>query len=411
MTSHHARLGTGSWPLSADGLLAESGSPVRVLALSGTRSEWDLIEPLLASLRADSDFSVGVIASGAHPTPIHDFSIRQIQADGYEITATVFNLTASSAPAARAKTTANLLADLAGVLDRENPDLLLVLGDREEAIAAALAGSYVRVPVVHLAGGDHTHPIGGDIDEEIRHATSKLAHIHLTMAEEHSERLRRLGEEPWRVHTVGSCGLDKIRSTAIIDPSALADVLGDGVRGEYAVVIHHAVHSKPLDGASEVETILRTVTAAGVHVFLGQPNTDTGSHEILETIRDWASSPLVRVYDNLPRREFVSLLAHAGVLIGNSSLGLHEASMLDLPVINVGQRQRGRLHGPNVQWVEASPGDIESALERALRDETYREEIKGLGSPYGDGRSADRARLVLRSLPGRDALLSKRQTY
>ncbi len=392
-------------------MVDEVDGPVRVLALSGIRSEWDLLQPVLSALDADPGFTVDVVASGAHPTPIHDYSVRQIVEDGFDPIATIYNLVASDAPTARAVTAANLLSDLAGTLERHSPDLLLVLGDREEALVGALAGTYARVPVVHLAGGDHTHPAGGNIDEEIRHAATKLAHVHLTMADDHSERVRRLGEEPWRVHTVGSAGLDKLRTTEIIPREQLAELLGPAALGDYVIVIHHPIHAQPADGAAELTLILDRVVHAGVHAFVGAPNTDTGSHLIRAAIGRWGDEPLVHPYRNLPRKPFVSLLTHAQALVGNSSLGLHEASLLALPVINVGQRQRGRLAGVNVQWVDAEELQIDSAIAKALRDHEFRSSLAGFGSPYGDGHTAERVVRVLRELPRRSQLLDKSISY
>lgn len=385
--------------------------PVRVVALTGIRSEWDLLQPVLAALRNEPDFAVSVIAAGAHLSPVHDHSVNQIVNDGFDIRATIENLSPDDSAAGKSTSAARLLLGLTDALDADDVDLLVVLGDREEALMGALAGTYLRIPVVHLAGGDHTHPVGGNLDEEIRHATTKLAHVHLTMAEAHSDRVRRLGEEPWRVHTVGSAGLDKLRTTPRLDVDALAELLGDGVRGDYAVVIHHPVHSDETAGAAEIDLILRHLVNAEIEAFVGAPNTDAGSHAISAAIERWADEPTVHVYRNLPRVPFVSLLAGAAVLVGNSSLGLHEAPYLGLPVVNVGERQRGRLAAGNVQWVDADDAALGDAVQRAVRDPSYRASLRAVDPLYGDGHTAEKVVAVLRSLPDRAALLDKNLTY
>ncbi len=392
-------------------LLAACGGRVRVLAVTGIRSEYDLLYPLLRALHEDPAFDLGVVVCGAHPTPLHNHSIDQIRADGLPIVEVIDNLLYSDSRAAKAKSAGLLVQGLAQTLAREAPDLLLVLGDREEPIATALAGAYMGIPVVHLAGGDHTCPQGGNVDEEVRHATSKLAHVHLTMAEAHSERLRRMGEEPWRIHRVGSGGIDRLRQTPVLPRERLAALLGEDVLGDYLVVIHHSVSSRPEQAAEEMRLILERCLAADLPVFVGAANSDPGSAGIASVIEEFTERPGIRPYRNLPREPFVSLLRHARCLLGNSSLGLHEAGYLGLPVINVGERQRGRLAGPQVQFVPAGAEAIDAALERALHDSAYREQLREADSLYGDGHMAERALAVLKGLPSRERLLAKTMTY
>ncbi|RMG33519.1 MAG: UDP-N-acetylglucosamine 2-epimerase (hydrolyzing) [Gammaproteobacteria bacterium] len=396
---------------SPETLLEACGGRIRVVALTGIRSEYDLLFPLLLALDADSAFDLGVIASGVHPTPLHGHSLRHIEEDGFRVAAVIENLLYADSRSAKARSAGILLTSLAEVLSREAPDLLLVLGDREEAVVGALAGTYLGVPVVHLAGGDHTHPVGGNVDEEVRHAATKLSHVHLTMAEAHSERVRRLGEEAWRVHTVGSGGIDRLRLFPGLDRAALAEILGEAVRGDYLLVIHHPVSSAIGSAAGEMRLILEAGLATGLPLFVGAPNSDPGAAGILEVIDAYAADPRVQVYRNLPRDAFTALLRHARCLLGNSSLGLHEADYLGLPVVNVGERQRGRSAGPHVQFVDASRAAIEGALERALHDAAYRAGLQAGQSLYGDGHMAERSVEILKSLPVKERLLAKRLTY
>jgi len=394
-----------------DGLLAACGGRIKVFALTGIRSEYDLLYPLLSALQADDAFDVGVIACGAHPTPLHDYSIRHIRDDGFRIVEVIENLLFSDSYASKAKSAGLLLQGLSQTLARETPDLLLVLGDREESVIGALAGSYMSIPVVHLAGGDHTHPVGGNVDEEVRHAATKLSHIHFTMAEAHSERVRRLGEEPWRVHTVGSGGIDRLRTNPGLSRDQLAELVGEDVLDDYLLVIHHPVSSAIDQAADEIRLVLEQCLATGRQVFVGAPNTDPGSQSILDVIRSFEGKPGMHSYRNLPRDAFSAILRHASCLVGNSSLGLHEAGYLGLPTVNVGERQMGRLAGDNVQFVPAEPAAVQSALDRALNDAGYRQQIGTGSSPYGDGHMAERALQLLKDLPERQRLLAKNLTF
>lgn len=394
-----------------DGLLAACGGRIKVFALTGIRSEYDLLYPLLSVLAVDDAFDLGVIACGAHPTPLHDFSIRHIRHDGFRIVEVIENLLFSDSYASKAKSAGLLLQGLSQTLGRERPDLLMVLGDREEAVIGALAGSYMSIPVVHLAGGDHTHPAGGNVDEEVRHAATKLSHLHLTMAEEHSERVRRLGEESWRVHTVGSGGIDRLRSSPGLSRAELAELVGDDVLQEYLLVIHHPVSSAVDQAAKEIRLVLEQGLATGRQVFVGSPNSDPGSQSIRDVIHSFEGWPGMHSYRNLPRDAFTAMLRHASCLVGNSSLGLHEAGYLGLPAVNVGERQVGRLAGDNVQFVPAEPAAVRAALDRALNDGAYRLQISAGISPYGDGHMAERAVKILKELPARERLLAKNLTF
>lgn len=394
-----------------DTLLDACDGLVRVVALTGIRSEYDLLYPLMKALHEDSSFDLGVIACGAHPTPLHDYSLRHIREDGFRVIEVIENLLYADSMAGKAKSAGLLLQGMAQTLSREQPDLLMVLGDREEAVIGALSGSYMSIPVVHLAGGDHTHPVGGNVDEEVRHAATKLSHVHLTMAGEHSERVRRLGEEPWRVHTVGSGGIDRLRTQPGLSRAQLAERIGKAVLNEYLLVIHHPVSSAADQGADEMHLVLEECLATGLEVFVGAPNSDPGSRGIIDTIRGFEGRPRLHSYCNLPRDAFTSILRNASCLVGNSSLGLHEAGYLGLPTVNVGERQRGRLAGNNVQFVSAEAGAVRAALQRALHDTVYRQQIGAGSSPYGDGHMAERSLKILRELPGRQRLLAKDLTF
>lgn len=393
------------------GLIDECGGTIKVLALTGIRSEYDLLYPLLVALREDPAFELGVIACGAHPTALHNYSLRHIQEDGMPVVEVIDNLLYADSFASKAKTAGLLMTGLAQTLDREQPDLLMTLGDREEVVVGGLTGSYMGIPVVHLAGGDHTHPVGGDVDEEVRHAATKLSHVHLTMAEEHSERVIRLGEDPSLVFTVGSGGIDRLRTNPGLPRDALAASLGDDVLGDYLLVIHHTVSSTADVAADEMRLVLEECLATGLPVFVGAPNSDPGHQSIVEAIREFESHPRLHTYRNLPRDAFTSLLRHAACLVGNSSLALHEAPYIGLPAINVGERQKGRLAGSNVQFVDVCRESLEAALDQALHDQRYREAVKAGPSPYGDGHMAERAVEILKSLPGKRELLAKELTF
>ena len=394
-----------------NGLIRECAGQLRIMALTGIRSEYDLLFPLLQALERSEAVALGVIVSGAHLTDLHDHSVRQIERDGFRIVERIENLFHSNTHLGKLKSAAALMTALGQTLTRERPDLLLLLGDREEAIAGCLAGTYLGIPLVHLAGGDNTTPAGGVADESIRHAATKLSHVHLAMTGEHAERILRLGEEPWRVHAVGSGGVDRLRLEPGLSPEAMRRLLGEGVDRDYAVLIHHPLGFAHRTGDPTFKNGLEGTLAAGCHVFLGAPNSDPGAQEIEAVMRDYRDHPGVTQYRNLPRDAFITLLRGARCLVGNSSLAFHEAAFLGLPAVNVGERQKGRLSAGNVRFVDGDPEAVRAAVAHAAFDAEYRGGIPRGNTLYGDGHMAERSLKILLSLPVKGVLTAKKMTY
>jgi len=384
---------------------------IKIVALTGIRSEYDLLFPLLEALEKDDAFDLGIIVSGAHLSPLHNYSVKQIEEDGFRVVDRIENLLYSDSLSSKAKSAAILLQGLTQSLAREEPDFLIVLGDREEAIVGALSAGFMNIPVMHFAGGDNTHPSGGNIDEQIRHAVTKMSHLHFTMTEEHSQRIYKLGEEPWRVHMVGNGGVDRIRMVDHLSNEELSARVGHTVPERYAVVIYHPLNSNLISAGIEMEICIKALLEAGLHIFIGNPNSDPGYQSILKVIQAHSHNPKIHTYSNLDRVTFVNLLRKSSCLVGNSSLGIHEAPYLCLPVINVGERQRGRRAGRNVQFVNANYTEVKQAIYKAVYDEGYRKQLIEDKYLYGDGHMAQKTLEIIKRLPKKSELLAKKITY
>lgn len=383
----------------------------KVLVLTGIRSEYDLLYPLLKEIDNSEDFELGIVVSGAHLTPLHNYSFRQVEQDGFKIVGKIDNLFYSNTASAKAKSTGVLLQSLAETLDNFKPDYLVVLGDREEPVIGALAATYMNIPVIHIAGGDHTIPEDGDVDEQIRHATSKLSHIHLVMHEEHGQRLLKMGEEEWRVFVVGNGGIDRIRETKLLTKEELAKVISNNINEDYAVVIYHPLSSEIEEAAQNLRLILDALLELDLKIFIGNPNSDPGYENLLEVIQAYSSNPNVHNYSNLDRELFVNLLRHSKLLIGNSSLGILEAPYLKLPAINVGERQKGRISGDNIQFVKADSNELRASLEKVLLNSKFNNADNIDSLIYGNGNMAKKTISILRSLPSKEKLLAKKNMY
>ncbi len=384
--------------------------PKRILAFTGIRSEYDIIYSPLRAMSQHPGLELMVVASGAHLSRNFGYSLRQIEKDGFPIAERIESLLDSDSPAGRIKSAAMQLLGLVQTLERLRPDFIFVCGDREEAINAALAGAYMNIAVAHLGGGDL---VVGNVDDSVRHAVTKLAHLHLVMSEDSAQRVLRLGEERWRVHEVGNPGLDRFRLLPRLNRRELGERLGMELReGPLLLVIQHIISSEIADAARQMEITMDAVAELGYQALVGYPNTDAGSRDIIQVLeRRAAELPFVKLYRNLPRLEFVNLLQEADVLLGNSSLGLLEAPFLKLPAVNIGNRQKKRIHAENVIFVPHDKEAIKAAVEKALKDPEFRQQVRQCSCPFGDGRAGERIAEVLAATPVDDRLLTKDWTF
>ncbi|MBC7312370.1 MAG: UDP-N-acetylglucosamine 2-epimerase (hydrolyzing) [Rhizobium sp.] len=376
--------------------------------LTGIRSEYDILAPIIAAVDAQPDLDAGVIVTGAHLTGLHGQSVRQIEADGYRIAARIDSLLATDGLGGRVKGMALQLAGLTDLFARERPDFLVVMGDREEVMTGAVAAIYHHIPVVHVGGGDHADD--GNVDNLVRHAVSKMAHLHMATTELSGQRLRQLGEEPWRIHVTGASGLDRIIATPDMTRDELETALGVDWHGEpYAVLLYHPTITDFSEARAHMASITRVLEASGLNIAVMAPNSDPGNQAIsLEIDALIARCPKAKAFTFLERKVFINMLRHARVMVGNSSAGILEAPSMGLPVVNIGIRQRGREHGDNVIFTDYDGGEIAAAITRATMDEGFRALVAQRRTPYGDGKAGERIAEVLRSVELGRGLLDKK---
>jgi len=294
-------------------------------------------------------------------------------------------------------------------LEQINPDIVLLLGDRDEPFAGAIAASQMNIPVAHLHGGDSTS--GGCIDESIRHSITKFAHIHFPATEESAERIKKLGEETWRIHTVGAPGLDTILNTELIPKEQLIKQYSLNTNEPLLITIQHPVTTQPENAASEMRTTLEALSELGMQTILVYPNSDAGGRSMIEVIKEYEHLPFLYTFKSLPHVEYLSLLNIADALVGNSSSGIIEASSFHLPVVNIGIRQEGRQRTDNVIDVAPSKEKIIEAINIDLHDETFKQKVNECVNPYGDGRAGLKIAEVLAGIEIDQKLLQKHITY
>lgn len=375
--------------------------------LTGIRSEYDILSPVISAVAETSGLRAGVIVTGAHLVSSHGNSVKQIERDGHEIIGRLDTLLASDGLGGRVKGTALQLIGLTDLFARERPDALVVMGDREEPLIGATAAVYHHIPVLHIGGGDHADD--GNVDNVVRHATTKLAHLHAVTTERSRAGVLALGEEPWRVRVVGASGLDRLAAVPPISRSELNGALGvDWGERPFIIVLFHPTIVDFTTARAHMRAVLDAADRSGAEIVVMAPNSDPGNAEIAEEIRAFvARVPRAQSHAYLERNVFVNMLRQASVLLGNSSAGIVEAPFLGLPAVNVGLRQLGREHANNVQFVDYEPEAIDAALSRALHDRAYRDEVMRGSTLYGDGTAGARIAKMLDETPFDARLLNK----
>jgi GDP/UDP-N,N'-diacetylbacillosamine 2-epimerase (hydrolysing) len=385
-------------------MTAESVRRIGVVTVS--RSDYGHLRPVLEGIRGEPDLELVLFVAGTHLSPDFGLTVGEIEADGFPIAERIDMLEGGDTPEAIAASTGRGVAGFAHAFARRRPDLVVVLGDRFEMLAAAVAALPFVLPVAHIHGGEISE---GAMDNQIRHAITKLAHLHFASAEPHARNILRMGEEPWRIHTVGAPGLDRIAGLGALARDILARELDLPADGPWLLVTFHPVTLQYRDTAAHIEELLAALEKTDGTLVVSYPNADTSGRQIIERLEEFAARHprRCRLARNLGERRYLSLLRHADLMIGNSSSGLIEAPSFGLPVVNIGARQRGRLRGANVIDVEPSREEILRGIE-AAQSPAFRARARGAANPYGDGRAAARIVEVLRTVALDAKLVEKR---
>jgi len=388
--------------------------PLRVAVVSGTRAEFGLLASPLREMRRRPRLEVRLIAAGMHLLPKFGRTLEHIEQAGFTVDATVSMQSGRDDPCGEALAVGRGVTGLAGVFDRLRSQVVVVLGDRIEAFAAAAAAAAGRRVVAHIHGGDRA---AGDVDDALRNAITRLAHVHLVASADARRRLLRMGEPPERIHRVGAPGLDDIRVLRTGDrtPAGRAEtdrrvraLLGELAGRPYVLILQHPCGHGPAREAAIMRAVLQAVSRADLAGVVLYPNSDPGHDGIVAVIRELRDRRRWRVFRSLPREDFIRLALRARAMVGNSSSGLIESASLGLNAVNVGPRQAGRLKcGPGVIDVPETSAGVFSGLRRALQ----RRRPAGAASVYGDGRAGARIADVLESLIITPAITRKSLTY
>lgn len=378
------------------------------------RSEYDLQYSVAKHLSETEHVDFSFMVFGAHLSERFGYTLNDIYADGFNIVSKSLTSLDSQSHYAKAKSSGVLMMAIADVFENDRPDLIIVAGDREETIIAATTATYFNIPVAHLFGGDKTFPENiGDVDEPIRHATTKLAHIHFPIHAQHAKRIEMMGEETWRIHNEGSPALDKY----LMYPSAsLANVEKyfkmPITKNSYAVIIYHSLPNNINESCTELENILKVLADKNIKAFISYPNNDPGNYLIIELLEKFSKQHNnIILYKNLSKDIFIPLIQGTAFLIGNSSMGILECPFLEKPAINVGKRQQERLNAGNVIFCGTTEQKIAEAIDFVSNDDTYINDLHKNKYFYGDGFTGKKIANILSTIPIDNKLLAKQITY
>ncbi len=375
----------------------------RILYFTGTRADFGLMRATLLSIKACAACDLSLVVTGMHLDRAYGYTVDDILASGLPVAARVKIEQGLPDGALMARNIGRMVTGFTDVLITEKPDIVLVLGDRGEMLAAAIAALHLNIPIAHIHGGERS----GTIDEPVRHAISKLAHLHLVATQDSRERLLRMGEDPAHIVVTGAPGLDGLYELATATKSDLFARYDLDLEHRLALFLYHPVVQEAGSATAGTSAILAALERSGCQVLALRPNSDAGSAEILEVLDEAASAGKVKLVTHLQRPDYLSFLRHADVLVGNSSSGIIEAASFGTPVINIGSRQNLRERNSNVLDVPAEPAAIVGALETALAQGRFPQ-----GNRYGDGHASDRILAALLALDiGSRQLMMKTNAY
>lgn len=370
----------------------------KIAVFTGTRAEYGLLYWVLKGLEESLESELQLFVGGMHLSPEFGYTIDQIVKDGFKITEKLEFLLSSDSAVGVSKSMGLALISASEVLERNKPDLVVLLGDRFESMALAQAAMLACIPVAHIHGGETTE---GLIDEAIRHSITKMSHIHFTATEDYRRRVIQLGEHPDSVFNYGAPGIDSILKLPLMERSKLSPSINFDVSSPYFMVTYHPV---TLDKSGGLESLINLNAVLDLYpdhkCIITYPNADTHGRKLIEVLETYKNKYPDRVLlvQSLGQLRYLSLLKYCSAVIGNSSSGLIEAPTFNIPTVNIGNRQKGRITGETVIQCGESFEEIKQAVNKALTSE-FTAICKRVNNPYGDGDSSKKIVSTMLTFP------------
>lgn len=374
----------------------------KICVVTGTRAEYGLLYWLMKEIQNDPDLELQIIATGMHLSPEFGLTYKVIEQDGFIINEKIEMLLSSDTPVGIAKSIGLATIGFADALERLRPDILVLLGDRYEILAAAQAAMVAKIPIAHISGGDTTE---GAFDEAIRHSITKMSHLHFVTNEAAARRVRQLGENPEHIYNVGSPGLDHIKRLKLLSREELEKAIDFKLKAKNLLITFHPVTLDIQPAAEQFQELLNALDCFGdeVGLIFTNPNSDTEGRILIRMIDDYvATRPNAKAYTSLGQLLYLSAIAHVDAVVGNSSSGLYEVPSFQKPTVNIGDRQKGRLQASSIINCPPVASDIVLAIKKA-----FVLDCSNTINPYGDGNTSVKILSKLKEISNPKNLLKK----
>jgi len=383
----------------------QTGAKRIIAVLTGSRGEWGYIRPILRLIDQDPQLDYVIIATNMHLLLEFGMSVNEIERDGFRVDERLYMTFDGYTALTMTKSLAVLLLELPTVLHRIKPDILLLAGDRGEQLMGAVAALHLGIPVAHIQAGE----LSGNVDGVVRHAITKLGHIHFAANEEFADRVRRLGEQDFRVFVTGAPLVDELVQGVVTPINELEAKYRITAADPFLLAVQHPVTEEESQAGDQIGETLHALTEVGMPTVFIYPNADAGS-ELIRRQLAALKRPNVYLFRNVSRQDYLGLMKNARAMVGNSSSGIMEAPTFGTPAVNIGRRQFGRPQANNVINVSYNHYEIASAIYQAITPE-FRAQARQSVNPYGDGRASERIVRILRDIEINESLINKIMAY
>lgn len=355
-----------------------------ICIVTSTRAEYGLLKPLMCRIKSEGKYNLQIIATGMHLSPEFGETYKEIESDGFEITDKVEILVSSDTATGITKSMGLASIGFAEAFQRNRPDLLVVLGDRYEIFSICSVAAVFKIPIAHLHGGETTE---GAFDEMFRHSITKMSYLHFTSTEEYRRRVIQLGEDPSRVFNVGAMGVENIKSLKLLSKKELEESIDFKLDKNFGLVTFHPVTLEHNSSIEQFKDLLKVLDSMkDMKFIITKANSDNEGRAINKLIDEYEmkNKDRVKVFTSMGYLRYLSAMKICSFVLGNSSSGIIEAPSFNVPTINVGDRQKGRIQCKSIINCIPEVNSMKRAVELAVSKE-FRESIKDLKSPYGDG--------------------------
>ncbi|MFA5839229.1 MAG: UDP-N-acetylglucosamine 2-epimerase [Candidatus Margulisiibacteriota bacterium] len=367
----------------------------KICVVTGSRAEYGILSGLMHAIKNDRELILQAVVAGMHLEPKFGLTYKEILKDGIKISAKVPMALNSDSDEAITHSVGLAVSGFGKVFKKLKPDVVVVLGDRFEILAASVAAMLFRIPIVHIHGGEITE---GAYDDSIRHAITKMAYLHFVSHAEYGQRVIQMGEDPTRVFNFGAPGLDNLKKLKLLSKTELENQLGFTLGQDVALVTFHPVTLEKGSAKVQIDNLLLALSKSGMRIIFTMPNADNENDSIIRAIDKYIQSShgLAKGFQSLGQLRYFSLMQHVGMMVGNSSSGIIEAASFRLPVVNVGDRQKGRLKPANVIDVAASWESILKGVAKAQSPQ-FIKSIAGLTNPFWHGNVSSKIKNKLKT--------------